>query len=114
MTVVGTPFDGDLSKDFVAAAIRQMLKAEKAISYSFLSEAWMAHESADHPIGLAPSDRMDRREIVMINAADRKESKFRSWEIIRGPDGVITELKANALPNDFDRFEGRFINLLAS
>lgn len=111
-SVVGTPFDGDMSKDVVADAIRKLLKAEEAKSYSFVSEAWVAFEDPKHPSGLQPAQRYDRREVVMVTVADRTgAAKFRAWEIVRGQDGVVTELKANAFPGGEDTFEGRFHNL---
>lgn len=111
-TIVGTPFSDEFSKEFAAYTIRKMLKEEKATSYSFISEAWMAHESLDNPIGLAPRDRMDRKEIVMVNAFNLKgEGKHRVFETIRGADGVIVELKAMPEVGEADRFGGRFFNL---
>lgn len=109
--IVGTPFDGPKSKDMAAEKISQLLREERATSYSYMAEAWSAIENVDHPIGLAPRDREDRREVVLVMARNRAgESKTRVWEIIRGPDGVVTELKANAAPSD-GSFSGRFHNL---
>lgn len=108
--IVGTPFDGEVSKDMVADAIRQILKDENATSYSFVSEAWVAYEDARHPLGLAPSDRQDRREVVFVIAANHAGGKARSWEIVRGAGGVVVELKAES-PYGLERLGGRFHNL---
>lgn len=109
-SIVATPFDGDRSKDFAAFMIRKMLKEENARAYSYVSEAWIATEDLKHPIGLAPRERENRREIVIITVADRKTSRMRIWEIIRGADGTVVELKADPV-GDEDRFGGRFFNL---
>lgn len=108
-TIVGTPFNGDWSKDMAAAAIRKLLKKERAVAYSFVSEAWQSVQNAGEPL-IRPSNREDRREIVMVTAYDRNGGKMRSWEIIRGPDGVVTELKADS-PIKGAEYEGRFFNL---
>lgn len=109
-TIVGTPFNGDQAKDFVAFVIRRLLKEENASAYSYVSEAWTAVEDLKHPIGLAPREREDRREVVIITVANRKTSRMRIWEIIRGADGTVVELKADPV-GDEDRFGGRFFNL---
>lgn len=109
-SIVATPFDGDRSKDFVAFVIRRLLKEENASAYSYVSEAWMAIEDLKYPIGLAPRERNDRREVVIITVADRKTSRMRSWEIIRGPDGTVIELKVNPIHGE-EHFAGRFFNL---
>jgi hypothetical protein len=109
-TIIGTPWNGDDEKDFMLFAVRQMLKNEKADSYSFLSEAWMATEDIRHPIGLAPGEREDRREVVMIHACNRDGVvKVRMYDMKRGADGTVTDLIPEELQPD--RFEGRMVNL---
>ena len=110
ITFVGTPWGDDVEKELTVIAIRAMLEVRQAQSYSFMSEAWKAHESIDHPIGLMPRDRVDRIEVVIVNAFDRQGGKMRCYEIRRGPDGVVTELVLDP-QGDMDRFEGRLYNL---
>lgn len=111
VTIVGTPFDGDMSKDFVAAAIRQILKKEKADSYSFMSEAWMSHQEVGEPY-LEPRKSDKRREIVMVTACNRKgECKLRTFETMRGADGAVIALEPIKASGKDDHFQGRFYNL---
>ncbi len=110
--ILGTPWDGDNDKDIVITAMRMLMKLRDVQSYSFMSEAWKAIESLDHPTGLMPSQREDKVEIVLINACDRNGAKVRSYEIKRGPDAVITDLVLDKQGSE-DHFSGRLFNLLA-
>jgi hypothetical protein len=111
-TLVATPWEGEMQKEIVTLAMRGILKKENADSYSFMSEAWMAHESLDAPIGLMPRDREDKIEIVLINACDHQGAKVRTYEIKRDDKGVVTELELQT-HGDEDEFSGRLYNLLA-
>jgi len=111
-TLVGTPWDGDEDKTIMTLAIRAMLKKEQAHSYSFMSEAWMAHESLSHPIGLSPSQREDRIEVLIVTAFDRQGGKVRFYEIKRGKKDVIIELVLQP-QGDMDHFSGDLYNLFA-
>jgi hypothetical protein len=111
VSIVGTPFDGDLSKEIVVAVIRKMLKDENACSYSFVSEAWMATEDVNHPIGLTPSQREDRREVVLITACDRTGGAVRAFEIKRNDEGVVSALEPMPKASEADSFSGRLFNL---
>jgi hypothetical protein len=110
-TMVSTPWDGEDEKVTVIRAMRHMLKVTQAHSYWFVSEAWMANEDARHPTGLMPSQREDKREVVITNAYDRRGGKMRMYDIQRGPDGAITDLVADP-HNDETSFSGRLANLL--
>lgn len=113
-TIIATPWSGDDDKTVAIAAMRMLLKIHRARvhSYLFWSEAWMAHEDMNHPIGLAPRDRMDRKEVVILNAFNLDGGKMITLEIERGPDGVVTDLVKHKDLGDYDRFEGRLYNLL--
>jgi hypothetical protein len=109
-TVVGTPWDGDDDKRIMLFAIRMMLKKEKAQSYSFMSEAWMATEDLKHPIGLQPREREDRKEAVIMNAFDRDGGgKMRIYDIQRGDNGRVSDLVLQQ--TEADHFSGRMFNL---
>jgi hypothetical protein len=112
--MIGTPWNGEDEKYAVVEAIRALLKAyrEHVVSYLFWSEAWQAYEDSNHPTGLRPSDRQDRKEVVIINAFDHKGGKMLSLEIMRGPDGVVTGLVANDKENNITALGGRLHNLL--
>jgi hypothetical protein len=107
--IAATPWGDDDDKAMVVSLMRFMLKEKKAESYSFMSEAWVATEDVNHPTGLMPRDREDRREVVIINAYDRLGmGTMRVYEIKRGPDGIVTEL---VMDPPLDGFSGRLANL---
>jgi hypothetical protein len=112
--IIPTPWSGDQEKIRMTEAIRLVLRLcrESVTSYLFWSEAWMATEDLKHPIGLAPRDREDRKEVVIVNVFDHKGGKMVTLEIERGPDGVVTDLVKHKDAGDYDRFEGRLYNLL--
>jgi hypothetical protein len=112
--IIGAPWANDRDKYATTEAVRLAMKTHRdsVISYLFWSEAWRAHESIDHPIGLAPRDREDREEVVMINAFDKQGGKMVSLLIERGPDGVVTDLVKDKNEDSYANFEGRLYNLL--
>jgi hypothetical protein len=110
-SIIGTPWDGEEDKKFMLFAMRMMLEKEQAQSYSFMSEAWSARENLNHPIGLPPSQREDKNEVVLINACDRQGGKMRIYEIKRNKKGVVTELALQKQGGE-DQFSGRLLNLL--
>lgn len=113
-TIVGVPWSNDGEKYVATEAMRMLLKAHRARvhSYLFWSEAWMATEDMRHPSGLAPRDREDRKEVVLVNAFNLEGGRMVTLEIVRGPDGVITDLVKGKEAGDYDKLEGRLYNLL--
>jgi hypothetical protein len=107
--VVGTPWNGEQDKKLMILVMRDMLKQEGALSYSFMSEAWAATEDLKHPTGLQPSQREDRREVVIINACDHNGGKMRVYEMKRGANGRVSALVQDQ--TEADHFEGRLFNL---
>jgi hypothetical protein len=109
-TMVSAPWGDEDHKVMVIRAMRRMLSVTNAHSYWFVTEAWMAYENTRHPTGLMPSEREDKREVVIVNAFDRRGGKMRVYEICRNPDGVVIELVGD--PEDDDiQFKGRMFNL---
>jgi hypothetical protein len=108
--VVGTPWHGDLEKDLIAFGMRQMLKEKHAYSYSFMSEAWTISQRADEPY-IRPMDSDRRREVVIINAFTREQGRVKTYEIKRGPDAVVTELKLDTDHDASFYYAGRLHNL---
>ena len=94
--LISTPWSDGREKRIAIEAIREALKRFRSsvLNYCFMSEAWVATEDVDHPIGLMPSEREDKREVVMIsaNAPDTK-GLFVILEIKRDAKGRVTELK---------------------
>jgi hypothetical protein len=107
--IVGTPWNGDDDKEIMIVIMRQMLRYERAESYSFISEAWVATEDARHPTGLMPCEREDKREVVIINAHDRLGfGTMRVYEVKRNDKGIVTDL---VMDPPLEGFEGRLANL---
>jgi hypothetical protein len=106
--IIGTPWGNEFEKSMVISLMRAMVKA-RAHSYSFMSEAWMATEDPNHPTGLAPCQREDKREVVIISAFDRQGGTMRTYEIKRDAKGVVSDLVLENPP--FGCFGGRLHNL---
>ena len=109
--ILGAPWSCEEEKQMALSLIRFILNKDPTIhSYSFISEAWVAEENAKHPIGLMPSQREDKREVVIISAFDRQGGETRVYVIERGPDGRVSDLVLD--PHTV--FEGRVHNLFAN
>lgn len=89
--------------------------AVDAYAVSLMTEAWVAgiDKSTDKAIvNLAASDRMDRKEIVMVTMSRRDAGPlFSSREIERDAAGKVVKLLADTA-GDHTGFEGRMANLL--
>jgi hypothetical protein len=110
LIIVGTPWDGDEDKDLVAAIMRKMLKEEGVTGYSFMSEAWVTAQAVGEPY-IEPRLSDKRREVVIISACTRKADCVQIYEMIRGPDAVVTELKPEPRNAEHGIFKGRLHNL---
>lgn len=112
--IFATPFFGEESKDAVAAFVKQKMREIGAVGYSHVSEAWAAFTTPDEwRDDKRPASKRDNRiEVVMIMAAARgSETAMTSYEIVRGPDAVVTELKL-VDQGEGGTISGRFANLL--
>lgn len=105
-------------KDQFADHMRGLLHQWRAERYVFISEAWLAEidTTKDDPgwEHLPPSQRNDRKEIMMLVAADRKKTKERMLEMVRDwTTGCVTELKADPKRDEAAAsMGGRFSTLL--
>jgi hypothetical protein len=114
--IMATPFDnGAMGKDMVAEVVKKLMTEAHVIRYTFASEAWVATQTtppSSHD--LAPSERNDRREVLMITGADRKNGeRIRIWNIVRDKDGVVTDLTFEKEMEGLSAgSEGRFTGLL--
>jgi hypothetical protein len=120
----GDSFDED-GKDAWAALCRRMFAEWRVRFYGMVTEAWMAEIDADDTMvngrlrrdALPPSQRANRKEVVLVNTADKRgRVYFRMLEIVRGGDTAqITDLK-DVTPFQEDdvrhSFRGRFVNFL--
>jgi hypothetical protein len=120
LQVIGAPLDGDEERNAFLTMLGNAMRASGCLAYSVVNEAWIAtYSEAEAPRGSTrwparrPADREDRREVVVAFAADRDgEKRMKTWEIIRGPDARIADLKYLSQESDCSNLEGRFTDLL--
>jgi hypothetical protein len=108
------PWRDENQKRLMLAAVRKILKDKRVTRYSVVSEAWSAVQPKDWkpgmPEGPAPSERPDRKEIVIAIAADKTTSQSRVWDIVRGEAGSVVDLRLDS--NALTGLEGRMAELL--
>jgi hypothetical protein len=110
--VLVAPWANDAEKDAFIRALKISMKLWRPdiIAYSAVSEAWVAmQDHAPRPGDRQPRDREDRKEVVFAVATNGTDQRFKAWEIIRGPDAVVTELVQRG---DMDGLGGRMAELL--
>lgn len=109
---VGTPWDGDEQKDMAIHLLKDLMKRHNATAYSFLTEAWVSAQRRDDPDRTPPSQRADRREVVMAMATNGSDTKYRSWLIIRDVDGNCVDLvqEKEGIQISVSRFDGLLPN----
>jgi hypothetical protein len=94
--IVGTPWADETQKSFYRAVLKRTMKLDNIIAYSFITEAWAATVSQDELKGWArdvlPSERHDRREVVVACAASASASRYAQWAIERNDLGKVTAL----------------------
>jgi hypothetical protein len=99
----------EVQKAATAEALRAMFKMKGVIMYAFIAEAWMA-AYRDKKVDLMPSQREDRKEVVITIAVGKDGTRVcsasdinRDWEtggaVLSEPD------------NMGDQFAGRFADL---
>jgi hypothetical protein len=113
--IMPAPFSDERQKSAFIAAIRAALKhfRPSVVSYSFLSEAWVAAQDHRPRAGdLMPSQRETRKECVLVSVGDHDGARMTMWEIVRDGSGRVVDLVAEKTPGKDARFEGRLFNLL--
>jgi hypothetical protein len=112
--VVPADFYDQDSKDRSVMVVRIIGVAMDAFAITLMTEAWVAtvSDKTDEAIAnLAPSDRMDRREVLMVTMSERDAKPRASVrEILRSGDGAISGL-GDVEPN-YGGLEGRMTGLL--
>jgi hypothetical protein len=107
--IVGTPWADDRQKSFYRAILKQTMKQDNIIAYGFVTEAWAATLDEKEFKGWArdvmPSQRIDRREIVVAVAASATASKFKQWAIERDDLGKVTGLVSDPIPSTESNIE---------
>jgi hypothetical protein len=113
--IIAAPWTDERHKAASLYAVRFMLKVHRhdVVNYFVLSEAWVAAQ--DHPPrdgDLMPSEREDKKEVVVVSAGDHEGARMKVWEIVRDDRGRVTNLvEPRKLP---DHWEGRMFDLLNS
>jgi hypothetical protein len=108
------PIEPGADRDEIVQKMRDWIERKHIVRYAFVSEAWSTDAK-----GVAPSQCLDKQEIVMLSAADRKEP-FRSRDgmavITRPHDdprkSVLGEFKWEDSDRVMGRFSGLFLPLL--
>jgi hypothetical protein len=102
LELVGTPWGSDKEKHLAQLMVRLMLKRDKAVAYSFLSEGWLSRV-AQKDVGkprVRPINDPNRIEVVTLTASHREGGRMlKSWEMIRNRKGELVDLK---LIDEFD------------
>lgn len=112
-SIMATPWNGEREKSIVIRSIKAALKQFRpsVVNYAFVSEAWVAQQNHRPREGdLMPSEREDRREVVIVSAGDHDRATMKVWEIVRDDKGKPTDLVEEPM---MDCAEGRLFNLLA-
>jgi hypothetical protein len=98
------------NKDDVIAGLRELFREQRVVRYAAMMEAWMV-TLPDHKMPVSPpSEHPDRREILMIQAGDRKGRSIMLTYFILRPEHGPPQLKK--AKTEFDHLKGRFANLL--
>lgn len=111
--VIGTQFDGDESKDAIAAYIKTAI-APRAHRLVFMCEAWMRVIPGKDYDGIRPSESPDRIEAIYLVAEDVGGRQIMiTRKIIRPEGGKPQLLPEEVIENkDGNDLGGRFANLL--
>lgn len=80
------------AKPQIADAIRQIFRQNNVVRYVTMIESWWAKaEDAKGPI-IPPSERPDRKEVIMLVARDNQLVHYRIMLINRDPAGKFSSL----------------------
>jgi hypothetical protein len=93
ISVIGTPWQNDMEKEFYGKSLRQEMRKRKVVAYSFVTEAWKATVPPDADLTkVRASERPDKQEVVMALASDGQDQEWRTWEIKRDWHERVTDL----------------------
>ena len=103
--ILATPWQNSNQKLLTVDAMRVILRNDGATAYSLLVEAWYsvlpASEVGKEYAGPPPSERADRRELVVAVAANHwGQHVHRQWEIVRDKHGRTIDLRPLGGPED--------------
>lgn len=90
--IVVTPWSNKEERNRSLNVIQLAMKIKKIKQYSVVSESWMATETKGFETGLMPSQRQDRKEVVVIVAVTKIEKKSVMFDIERNDKAIIIDL----------------------
>jgi hypothetical protein len=115
--ILSTPWRDEEEKAMYRAGLKFAMTMNEVVAYSFVTEAWAAtleRGEYENPMGrIPPSQRADRREVVVACAATASASKVASWAIERDGAGKVTALVSHAIPDsEQGQFESWLVEML--
>jgi hypothetical protein len=115
--IVATPWADDAEKAVYRRGLQFAMAMTEVVAYSFVTEAWAAtleRGEYENPLGhVPPSERADRREVVIACAATLGARKLASWAVERNEAGKVMALTPNPIPDNEGRaFESWIATML--
>ena len=99
-------------KDAFCAAFQQAAQDFGVERYAFVCEGWVANYQQDPEVNRRPSEREDRREVLIVMVCNRESEVLGSMrEILRDAEGAISGLGPEGHDSSH-QIGGRFIGLL--
>jgi len=110
--VISMPWENFEQRSIALDLMQFMMKRKNVISYIVATEAWAANEPEDprKRSGIMPSQRQDKKEIIMIVAVNKTENKSIEFDIVRDKDAVVIDLVKN--PDLIKSIGGELLTLL--
>lgn len=111
-TLIATPWSGEDEKSRAIRVVKEVMRQcrSSVVNYAFASEAWVATQTHRPRKGdRMPSEREDRREVVIVSAGDHQRATMKTWEIVRDDKGRPTDLVED---KTMGHATGRLYNLL--
>lgn len=105
--VVGCPLRDGIQKDAVAATMKVFAEKLDAIAVALITEAWMVD---DDGTDVAPRDRPDRREVLLVTIETVLACHSMAWDIKR-EEGRAPQLHMRAFETTDP--ESRFFGAIA-
>jgi hypothetical protein len=80
--------DNVASKDLAVLVIGAELRKQQADLYVVMTEAWYVPTSPNDPlVGVRPSQRPDRIEVLVVSASDREGDTIATYRLVRNARG---------------------------
>ena len=96
-TILGTPWQDEREKKWMAMEVRKAMLEDHATAYSMVTEAWVANApkgwnpETDGP--LQAQNQPNRRECVIAFATDGSTVEWKRWTIKRDHLEMVTDLE---------------------